>query len=1028
MNKTITGAKTLEDTKLWMALQEKDQQGMSALVGALPDLCEEAASRMKMVPVDFPLYTLHDETHLLRVVEIMGLILGDTIEQLNSLELALLILSAYMHDLGMVLDGGERGNLEKDPKFLNFRDEWRVQHGNYAEISAQKTDSSLSDTKIEELGRKLAELDRAMRTDYLRETHAIRSREYVVATFSTDRRMEFSGVNIAGFVGRLCESHGKPVRSLNESNGFRFDEEIGTQKVNLPYLAVLLRLADILDFDSDRTPDVLFRTIHFTNNVSLQEWEKHRGVKGWTISASLIRYTAQYDHPAYHAACLKFMDWIDDELSSCHALCRNFPSYVEKHRLNLPGKVERDRIAPKDGAYEYHALEISLSRDEIIKLLMADKLYNKPHYCVRELLQNSLDALRYRKTLYTAEGFELSDGKVVFLHSVDADGYEVLTCTDNGVGMELDVIQRFLTRAGRSYYRSPEYERQRIYFREKGVDFDPCSQFGIGFMSCFMLGDRIQIETRRDNGPQNNRGEPWVVEITGLGSIVVIKKGVAEQPIGTTVKITSRKKPGFLDHWKDQVKLLNVLKGYAIATEFPIYGHCEIPEMQGQIEIPTSLDAPPTLLEENGLEGIEVFEVSFDEIEPQLRGVVREAFLVTKDGVPTSKNEVGEWVYQKTGTSSKGWKLKHEKGEAEHRRIDDSQVSLDGILVCGEPGRPQWDYDSRGYLGMSASPVYGSPFLIDVRGELKPSITPARTPPDRFGGFSYDLSWRRLSDSIERGAARIWESVAVRHQNIADWQDFWRLCSIYKAPLLGVRKLALWESFRILESKDEETDSWKHLYELPRLALTIHEESPIFVTPSDTRLPGSVADATFQEKEKNCHISNTLTTLILSLCEVSLDDNSLSFKVVRPSSGEATVMDSVISGISLVPFSGKIDGFLSVECVRKIANRNHPICKITNSSKYKENVSPEVKFASSFLECVVDLISSPQSLDLYEMPNRWMKIVAHKYFDVDWTKIRGESLQPPYRFWTRDKGIFEITEEDLKIWRDAPIREEERSP
>ena len=93
-------------------------------------------------------------------------------------------------------------------------------------------------------------------------------------------------------------------------------------------------------------------------------------------------------------------------------------------------------------------------------------------------------------------------------HFLDENGFEIIQCKDNGVGMDLNIVTRFLTKAGRSYYRSPEFERERAFFREKGVDFDPCSQFGIGFMSCFMLGDRINISTRRDYGSGRKWGDP----------------------------------------------------------------------------------------------------------------------------------------------------------------------------------------------------------------------------------------------------------------------------------------------------------------------------------------------------------------------------------------------------------------------------------------------------------------------------------------------------------------------------------------
>lgn len=57
---------------------------------------------MKLMATYAPQYTLHDETHLLRVVDLMGHILGEDVADLNGIELVLLILAAYFHDQGMI--------------------------------------------------------------------------------------------------------------------------------------------------------------------------------------------------------------------------------------------------------------------------------------------------------------------------------------------------------------------------------------------------------------------------------------------------------------------------------------------------------------------------------------------------------------------------------------------------------------------------------------------------------------------------------------------------------------------------------------------------------------------------------------------------------------------------------------------------------------------------------------------------------------------------------------------------------------
>jgi hypothetical protein len=402
------------------------------------------------------------------------------------------------------------------------------------------------------------ELEYAIIGGYVRKNHGGFSADYIIRLGKNDKRFEVAGNNIANQLAMICKSHVLPPEDITPENGIHHDELIGTYKVNIRFLALILRLADILDFDRDRTPDILYRSIHFTNQVSIAEWEKHRSVQGWTIQPDLIRFDMKFKHPVYEKATRNFFDCIDRELSMAQQIVRSFPKEFDKYLIELPLCVDRSQIGSEVNSYVYHDLEFSLSRDEVVKLLMADKLYSSPSLCVRELIQNSLDALRYRKALYKVNDIELVDGKICLEHFTDEQGYEVLKCTNNGIGMDELVIKEYLTKVGRSYYRSPYFEQEKLRLQNTEADFDPCSHFGIGFMSYFMIGDRILIETRRDYGYGRELGKPLIVEINGIGGLVTIRQGKPEQAVGTTVSITSRDKSSFVDEWLDKIKLIAV--------------------------------------------------------------------------------------------------------------------------------------------------------------------------------------------------------------------------------------------------------------------------------------------------------------------------------------------------------------------------------------------------------------------------------------------------------------------------------------
>ena len=112
-----------------------------------------------------------------------------------------------------------------------------------------------------------------------------------------------------------------------------------------------------------------------------------------------------------------------------------------------------------------------------------------------------------------------------------SDGHAVVSWTDNGSGMSAFIVQNYLTVAGRSFYRSEDFERL-------GVKMDPISRFGVGILSCFMVAERVEIVTRQD--PQiETVAEALKIEISNPKRHLRIQRCMADilpQP-GTAVRI-----------------------------------------------------------------------------------------------------------------------------------------------------------------------------------------------------------------------------------------------------------------------------------------------------------------------------------------------------------------------------------------------------------------------------------------------------------------------------------------------------------
>ena len=132
---------TLADTTLWKHLNtgytDTHQKELAAeLATHTKSACENAVERIKHFPCFHPEFTLHDERHLVRVAELMALILGEDIKSLNPIEIALLLLSAYYHDQGMVPEAEEWNQIKNSPKFKRSLDRWKIENPNLSDHRA----------------------------------------------------------------------------------------------------------------------------------------------------------------------------------------------------------------------------------------------------------------------------------------------------------------------------------------------------------------------------------------------------------------------------------------------------------------------------------------------------------------------------------------------------------------------------------------------------------------------------------------------------------------------------------------------------------------------------------------------------------------------------------------------------------------------------------------------------------------------------------------------------------------------------
>ncbi|HEX6074939.1 MAG TPA: HSP90 family protein [Micromonosporaceae bacterium] len=159
--------------------------------------------------------------------------------------------------------------------------------------------------------------------------------------------------------------------------------------------------------------------------------------------------------------------------------------------------------------------------------LLSHHLYSSPRVYVRELLQNSVDAITARR------GTDPHAPARVEIEPPEVTGDGTLRVRDTGIGLTEDEVHVLLATIGRSSKRDDLGFARHEFL----------GQFGIGLLSSFLVADEVRVLTRSARKP-----DAPTVEWRGYadGRYQVLPAAEARPEPGTTVTLVPR--PG-CEHW-----------------------------------------------------------------------------------------------------------------------------------------------------------------------------------------------------------------------------------------------------------------------------------------------------------------------------------------------------------------------------------------------------------------------------------------------------------------------------------------------
>jgi hypothetical protein len=524
---------------------ESNSSEIKALIKLIDSIEKSTSDHLSNVSSQLPGFDKHDISHCYKLIENIEKLLDEKkLYELDPFELFLIYTSCLLHDAAMALpqweytlleccEGQEGFNINNSPVDFLFDEKPTPSHTSMANLIEKNKDKLYNYTDLKgflfpydsesDLISDLAEratayieyrngfdslskmrengdqadyknISEDIRCHFIRDTHHKRVERYI-KTLKTKFADHLGGLwakALADDLGLICRSHGE---------AFDFVQDHKTKRVyfqgheaNIPFICTLLRLSDILHFSYDRAPLSLFAEKQITDRESRKHWlAKLQGVS-YEIKTEgdllTVVYSAYCEDPDSWYFLRDYIKGIETEIQNYHTFYRE--NQQDRYSINIKDKVDSDGInynadvfTPDDN------LHFTLDQNRILELLMGVNLYKDKYLCLRELYQNSLDACRVMRGHYPNE-----EGMIEFgIGSEKKNGKECryVYCLDNGSGMDKEIIVNHFLRIGNSYYNSPSFRRQNLNAKER---FNPVSRFGIGVLSCFMIGDILDITTQ----------------------------------------------------------------------------------------------------------------------------------------------------------------------------------------------------------------------------------------------------------------------------------------------------------------------------------------------------------------------------------------------------------------------------------------------------------------------------------------------------------------------------------------------------
>nr|WP_236986068.1 ATP-binding protein [Marinagarivorans cellulosilyticus] len=499
---------------------------------------------------------MHDASHSKQILINIERLLGEeSISLLSATDIWLLLESAYWHDIGMVVPHADQLTAEQSSGFSDLVENIKLDPAHDLYKFCNQLDFTLPkpwlkiDLPIADFLQRYSEL----MAEFFRSKHASRSSDIVLNPIDSiglqSPRNTLIPSRLFATLSQICLLHGSDFYEIEARLPHKING-VGNDDCHPRFIACMLRLGDLLDIDDNRfCPTLQLMYGEGRPELSKTHEKKHASIQDFSISPLEIKIRAICGDVDTYYETYQWFAWLEEEHKQ---QLLNWSSISpDEKRITLPSrcsatvKISGDQIILNAGRKQ----EFSIDGHEALYLL-GESLYSDPLLCMREIIQNAIDATAirawigledkefYRKRdnfpiVYQRYNSEELQKYPITITVNNNNGLEI-TVQDQGTGISRDDIHYLLNVA-----TSKNNKIKKSVIKDMPSWMRPSGNFGVGFQSIFNITDNVEIITKCFYTNKRTKIEAFDPRGSKRGKVIVTDLAAAyDKHSGTTVKFT----------------------------------------------------------------------------------------------------------------------------------------------------------------------------------------------------------------------------------------------------------------------------------------------------------------------------------------------------------------------------------------------------------------------------------------------------------------------------------------------------------